>query len=67
MKSTAALSDGVERISKEACWAMIARMALQAGGYSLRPVDGSATSYGQMAVRATTRTFTRRPVPMPTL
>ncbi len=49
MKSTAALSDGVERISKEACWAMIARMALQAGGYSLRPVDGSATSYGQMA------------------
>lgn len=39
MKSVTALSEGVERISKEACWAMIARMALQAGGYSLRP-DG---------------------------
>ena len=45
MKSVTALSEGVERISKEACWAMIARMAPQAGGYSLRP-DGD--SYGKM-------------------
>ena len=45
MKSVTALSEGVERISKEACWAMIARMALQAGGYSLRP-DGD--TYGKM-------------------
>lgn len=45
MKSITNISDGVERISKEACWAMIARMALQAGGYSLRPdnSNGSGT------------------------
>jgi len=45
MKMSADLSDGVERISKEACWAMIARLALNAGGYSLRP-DGN--TYGKM-------------------
>lgn len=45
MKMSSELSDGVERISKEACWAMIARLALNAGGYSLRP-DG--TTYGKM-------------------
>lgn len=39
-------SDGVERISKEMAWAMIARLALTAGGYSLRP-DGGGT-YGSM-------------------
>lgn len=42
------LSAGVERVSKEFCWSMIARMALTCGGYSLRPVDGSTTSYGTM-------------------
>lgn len=45
MQMSADLSDGVERISKEACWAMIARLALNAGGYSLRP-DGN--TYGKM-------------------
>lgn len=35
MKNSNTLSEGVERISKEACQAMIARLALQAGGYSL--------------------------------
>lgn len=39
------ISNGVERISKEACWAMIARLALTAGGYSLRP-DGN--TWGKM-------------------
>ena len=39
------LTDGVERISKEACQAEIARLALNAGGYSLRP-DGD--TYGKM-------------------
>ena len=46
MKSVNQLSDGVERVSKEACWAMIARMALQAGGYSLRPTENN--DYGVM-------------------
>ena len=41
MKPTAEISEGVERISQEACWAMIARLALQAGGYPLRPAEGS--------------------------
>ena len=46
MKPTAEISEGVERISQEACWAMIARLALQAGGYSLRPAAN--TNYGKM-------------------
>ena len=53
MKSVTQLSDGVERVSKEACWAMIVRMALQAGGYSLRP--------------STTKTSTRLQEIMPTV
>lgn len=48
MKSNTAMSEGVERISKEACCAMIARLALQAGGYSLNHDEGDATSYGKM-------------------
>ena len=55
MKTTSAISDGVERISKEACWSMIARMALQAGGYSLRPVEGK--TYGEMQRPANSREF----------
>lgn len=39
-------SDGVERISQEMAWAMIARLAMTAGGYSLRPDGGGA--YGSM-------------------
>lgn len=48
MKFSSTLSEGIERVSKEACWAMIARLALSAGGYSLRPVEGNSTSYGEM-------------------
>lgn len=55
MKSVTALSEGVERISKEACQAMIARLALQAGGYSLRPDDNN--SYGTMQRPANYREF----------
>lgn len=46
LKMAAEIPEGVERVSKEFCWAMIARIALHAGGYSLRP-DGS--SYGKMS------------------
>ena len=38
-------TDGVERISREMAWAMIARLGLTAGGYSLRPEGGT---YGTM-------------------
>lgn len=55
MKETAEISEGVERVSKEACWAMIARLALQAGGYSLRPADGA--TYGKMARPANYKEF----------
>lgn len=48
MKQASKMSEGIERISQEACWAMIARMSLQAAGYSLRHNDGDATSYGYM-------------------
>lgn len=47
MRPASELSEGIERISKEACWAMIARIGLQAAGYSLRHTD-DATSYGYM-------------------
>lgn len=45
MKSTTKITEGAERISKEACQAMIARLALQAGGYSLNHDEGDATGY----------------------
>ena len=38
-------NSSIEHVSKEMAWAMIARLALTAGGYSLRP-DGD--SYGKM-------------------
>lgn len=38
----------VEHCSKEFAQSMIARIALTAGGYSLRPDKGNATSYGTM-------------------
>ena len=37
--------DAPERISKEAAYAMIARLALQAGGYSLNHDEGNTTGY----------------------
>lgn len=46
MNSDAAISDAPRRISKEAAYAMIARLALQAGGYSLQP--DAANAYGVM-------------------
>lgn len=49
MKFAEDISEGVERASKEACWALIARISLQAAGYSLRHTAGDATSYGYMA------------------
>ncbi len=48
MQFASALSGGIERPSKEFCWAMIARMALSCGGYSLRPDTGTPASYGTM-------------------
>lgn len=45
MKYANELSDGTQRISKDMAWAMIARLAMTAGGYSLRP-DGN--TYGKM-------------------
>jgi hypothetical protein len=48
MKFAADISEGIERASKEACWAMIARIALQASGYSLRHNADDAASYGYM-------------------
>lgn len=39
----------IERISKEACYGIIARIALQAAGYSLRHNADDVTSYGYMA------------------
>lgn len=38
----------IERVSKEACYGVIARIALQAAGYSLRHNADDATSYGYM-------------------
>ena len=45
MKSDKSLGDAPERISQEAAYAMIARLALQAGGYSLNHPENDATSY----------------------
>ena len=42
------LTEGVERVSKEFCWSMTARMALTCGGYSLRPNLSDPGSYGTM-------------------
>lgn len=49
MKFAADNSEGIERASKEACWALISRIALQAAGYSLRHEADDATTYGYMA------------------
>lgn len=49
MKFAANLTDGVERVSKEFCWSMIARIALTAGGYSLRPDLNAPNNHGTMA------------------
>lgn len=46
MKTTSECT--VERASREAAYAMIARIALQAGGYSLHPDKSNAKNYGTM-------------------
>ncbi|MBQ0075325.1 MAG: RagB/SusD family nutrient uptake outer membrane protein [Prevotella sp.] len=48
MKMTADIADGIERPSREACWALISRIALQAAGYSLRHADDDTDTYGYM-------------------
>ena len=48
MKFAANLSNGVERASKEFCWSMIARMAMHAGGYSMRPDTDNPANFGKM-------------------
>lgn len=48
MQFSSNLDAGIERVSKEFCWAMIARMALTCGGYSLHPDKSNPTSYGVM-------------------
>ncbi len=48
MQFASEIANGVERLSKEAAWTMIARMALTAGGYSLRPDTANPKNYGTM-------------------
>lgn len=57
MKFAADLGEGIERVSKEMCWSMIARMALTCGGYSLRPDAANASSYGKMERPANYRDY----------
>ena len=42
------LTDGVERVSREFCYAMIARMALTRGGYALYPDKSNPLNVGTM-------------------
>lgn len=49
MQFAADIDNGIERVSKEAVWAMIARMALTAGGYSLQPDKQNERSHGVMS------------------
>ena len=50
MKFAANIPEGIERASREACWALIARISLQAAGYSLRHDTGNNAegTYGIM-------------------
>ena len=45
-KMSSTTTTTVERASKEFAWALIARIALTAGGYSLHPDKNNANSYG---------------------
>ncbi len=55
MQFASQIANGVERVSKEFAWAQIARMALTAGGYSLRP--DAANAYGTMQRPANWKEF----------
>ena len=48
MQYASKLQNGIERASREFCYAMIARMALTRGGYALYPDKGSPLSVGTM-------------------
>lgn len=48
MKLSNEINEGVERCSKEFAWALIARIALFRGGYSLRPNTASPSDIGTM-------------------
>ncbi len=48
MKYASELDFGVERVSREFCYGMIARMALTRGGYALYPDEGNPSSVGTM-------------------
>ena len=48
MKLSSEINEGVERCSKEFAWALIARIALFRGGYSLRPNTASPSDIGTM-------------------
>lgn len=56
-KMTSSATTTVERASREFAWAMIARIALTAGGYSLRPDLNNPKSYGTMSRPADYREF----------
>lgn len=48
MQFAADLTNGVEHASKEFAWAMIARIAMTNGGYTLMPEKANPKSYGKM-------------------
>lgn len=56
MQYARSLTDGVERVSKEMAWAMIARIAMTEGGYSLR-ADKDGNTYGKMERPANYRDY----------
>ncbi len=60
MKFSTEIANGVERVSKEFAWAQIARMALTAGGYSLRPDVLNPSNYGFMQRPTNYRDFYRK-------
>lgn len=60
MQSSTVIANGVERVSQEFAWAQIARMALTAGGYSLRPDVLTPTNYGFMQRPTNYRDFYRK-------
>lgn len=49
MKMSNEITEGVERCTKEFAWALIARIALYRGGYSLHPDTGNPSSIGTMS------------------
>ena len=48
MKLSSEITEGIERCSKEFAWALIARIALYRGGYSLHPNTSNPSDVGEM-------------------